>query len=233
MKIMLVDDEPNIRSLVKVVIEEAGFKFCEAEDGKQALSVFESERPDLLILDIMMPKLSGFDVCEQIRKVNRDIPVILLSAKDDIVDKQSGYRAGADDYMTKPFVEEELILHIGALLRRRMNRDDATDSWWSNRVQTVGDFSFDFRKCEVSVKGKKAGLTLKEFQILALLARYAEEVLTHEEIIRRLWGEEYTPETISIAVYIRRIREKIEEYPSKPVYLQTIWRVGYRLCPEG
>lgn len=233
MKIMLADDEPNIRSLVRVVVEEEGFEFCEASDGKSALLVFEKEHPDLIILDIMMPRMSGFDVCERIRETNPDVPVIFLSAKDDIVDKQSGYKVGADDYMTKPFVEEELMLHIGALLRRRSSRDDSIDSWWSNQVRAVGDFAFDFRKYEVLVRGEKANLTLREFQILALLARYAGEVLTHDEIINQLWGEEYNPDTISIAVYIRRIREKIEKNPSKPRYLQTVWRVGYRLSPEA
>lgn len=233
MKIMLADDEPSIRTLVRVVVEEEGFEFCEAQDGKSALQVFEKEHPDLVILDIMMPRMSGFDVCERIRTINPDVPVIFLSAKDDIVDKQSGYKVGADDYMTKPFVEEELMLHIGALLRRRLSRDDSVDSWWSNQVRVVGDFAFDFRKYEVSVRGEKANLTLKEFQVLALLARYAGEVLTHDEIINQLWGEEYNPDTISIAVYIRRIREKIEKDPSKPRYLQTVWRVGYRLSPEA
>ncbi|MGV8083911.1 MAG: response regulator transcription factor [Coriobacteriia bacterium] len=226
MKILLADDETAIRELLGLIIRESGYQCCEASNGAEAIEVFDREHPDLVILDVMMPKMNGFEVCEYIRSVNPDIPVLFLSAKGDIVDKKSGFRAGCDDYVTKPFNEEEIVLRIEALLRRcRQSR--SKPEWDGGQIANVGDFEFDQQRNKLAIKGKDVALTPKEFQILALLASNEHEVYSKEELIEFIWGKEYVQESVSIPVYVRRIREKIEEDSSKPQHLCTVWGVGY------
>lgn len=224
MKIMLADDEENIRVLVEHIITEDDYDFCYAADGAEALEVFEKEEPDLLILDVMMPKLNGFEVCAKLREAGYTIPIIILSAKGDIVDKSVGFKAGADDYLVKPFSSVELSLRIEALLRRR-DFGASTDKKESLRE---GDLEIFFNRYEVRKKGQKVDLTPKEFQILAKMASHPGEIFTREQLFSRIWGEDYIGELTSIAVFVRKIREKIEDEPSKPKYLQTVWGVGYK-----
>lgn len=226
-KIMLADDEQSLCDALEIILHDAGYDVCVARDGRQAVEVFRRELPDLAILDVMMPRLDGFEVCSEIRDLLPDTPVLMLSAKGDIVDKKIGFRAGADDYVVKPFNDEELLLRVEALLRRR-SRGDAAAPVLMRRVQ-IGDLAIDPRRCEVVVRGRVIGLTPKEFQILALMADNPGKVFTREDLIENIWGEEYETGSISIPVYVRRIREKIEDDPSNPMYLQTVWRFGYRL----
>jgi two-component system response regulator VicR len=176
----------------------------------------------------MMPKKNGFDVCADIRENDRDTPILLLSAKGDIVDKSIGFKAGADDYVTKPFVKEELLLRIEALLRRS-TKGDRSSPRGARAIARVGDLEIQFKRHLVLLKGKPVELTPKEFRILALMANRPGEVFTTREIVEHVWGEDYIGELTSVAVFVRKIREKIEEDPSKPCYLITVWRVGYRL----
>lgn len=224
MKIMLADDEQSMRTLVERVVLDAGYEFCSARDGQEALDVFEAEKPDLVILDVMMPKLDGFQVCKKMREQGILTPAIFLSAKGDIVDKGVGFSVGGDDYLVKPFSPQELSLRIEAHLRKHklvftQNRDDCIKA---------GDIEFDIKRHKVIVRGTVVDFTPKEFQILLLLASHPGEVFTREQLIEAVWGEEFIGETSSIAVFVRKIREKIEEDPSKPQLLQTVWRVGYR-----
>lgn len=226
-KVLLADDEPSLLDALEIILRDAGFDVICAKDGREAIRLFKMEAPDIVVLDVMMPHVNGFEACEAIRRVNPDVPVLMLSAKGDIVDKKSGFRAGADDYVTKPFNDEEILLRLEALLRRLRLRSSEGPKLMEK--VTIGGLVIDPRRHEVSVDGCVVGLTPKEFQILALMADHPGQVFSNEELIESIWGKEYEDEAISIPVYVRRIRKKIEKDPSEPEYLQTVWRVGYKL----
>lgn len=225
-KVMLADDEASMRLLIGRIVVDGGYEFCCAEDGEEALAVFAREQPDLVILDVMMPKLDGFEVCRALREQGALVPVIFLTAKGEISDMASGFTVGGDDYMAKPFDPRELSLRIEAQLKRfeRLVPHQRQEG----DTYTVGEFEFEPTTMRVALNGKRIDLTPKEFRILYLLASHPGEVFTREQLIEAVWGEEFVGETSSLPVFIRRIREKIEEDPSHPVYLQTAWRSGYR-----
>ena len=228
MKIMLADDEESIRIVVEHIVTEDNYEFCYASDGLEALAVFEQEMPDLVILDVMMPKLNGFDVCAEIRKKDNKVPIIILSAKGDIVDKSVGFKAGADDYLVKPFSSLELSLRIEALLRRRGHQNSNGSEVEKKDMVKYGDLEIYFNRYKAKLRGKTVDLTPKEFKILAYMASHPGEVFTREQLLSYVWGEDYVGELTNIAVFIRKIREKIEDEPSKPKYLQTVWGIGYK-----
>ena len=194
-KVMLIDDDCGVHTLIKRILEDAGYSYCGAYGGEEGLEMLSTEHPDLLLLDVMMPGMNGFDVCKSIREKGRRIPVVFLSAKGDIVDKSIGFKAGGDDYVVKPFSSEELLLRIEAHLR-----------------------------------GKKIDLTAKEFEILALLASNPGQAFTRGQIYEHIWGRDSNVDESSITVFMRKIREKIEDNPSQPKYLLTVWRVGYKFA---
>lgn len=230
LKVMAVDDEASIRNLVRAVCEDSGYECVLCEGGEAALEVFQREWPDVVILDVMMPRIDGFEVCRRIREIDENVPVLFLSARDDIIDKRIGFSFGGDDYMVKPFNEEELILRIDALVRRsrRAQRaDDEVESAAPAERFTLGEFTFDALRHEVLRGDEAIALTPKEFQLLYHLASHPGAVMGKDELIETLWGEEYVDGAISIAVYVRKIREKIEDNPAKPVFLKTVWGVGY------
>ncbi|MCL1847824.1 MAG: response regulator transcription factor [Coriobacteriia bacterium] len=222
MKVLLVDDEENMRILIERIVINDGYDFCFASDGEEALEVYEREAPDLVILDVMMPKLNGFEVCQRLRQNSETVPIIFLSAKGDIADIGAGFGVGGDDYLVKPFMHQELSLRIRARLQQHNRAATRKDSLEEYGVK------FEPNKNRVEVQGRQIDLTPKEFQILYLLARDPGEVFTREQIIEEIWGDEFMGETTSIAVFVRKIREKIEEDPAHPRYLQTVWRMGYR-----
>lgn len=228
MKIMLADDEESIRVLVEHIVTEDGYDFCYAADGYEALTVFEEEQPDLLILDVMMPKLNGFDVCTKLREQGVTTPIIILSAKGDIVDKSVGFRAGANDYLVKPFSSMELSLRIEALLRWKNPKTNYVVGLEPKDTYKIGDLEICFKRFEVRKRGKIVDLTPKEYKIVSYMASHPGEVFSRERLIDHVWGENYVGESTSIAVFIRKIREKIEDEPSKPKYLQTVWGMGYK-----
>ncbi len=235
-KVMLIDDDPSIHESLRAVVEEAGYGFCGALSGREGLRLLDNERPDLLLLDVMMPGLNGFDVCRQLREEGRRIPVIFLTAKNDIVDKSTGFKAGADDYVTKPFIADELLLRIEAHVRR--HRDDMEHARAEGIAPArrepcqVGELEVLFDRYEVRLRGEVVPLTAKEFEILALLAESPGEVFTRRRIYEHLWGPTAEVDENSITVFMRKIREKIEDNPSEPRYLLTVWRVGYKLAAE-
>jgi two-component system response regulator VicR len=225
---MFVDDEPGMRNLIERILDDSGYQYCFACDGIEALSVFDVEQPDLMILDVMLPKLDGFQVCRRLREKGVIIPVIFLTVKSDIVDKSSGFNVGGDDYLVKPFVPEELTLRIEAHLKRNerilpKNRPDFI---------RAREFKMDLNRHELLIRGEKVELTPKEFQILLLLASHPGEVFTKEQITKDIWGNDFIGETSSLPVFVRKIREKIEVDPAHPDYLQTVWRIGYRFCAD-
>lgn len=224
MKIMLADDEESIATLIGRIMLKEGYEFCHASDGEEALEMFDREHPDLLLLDVMMPAMNGFDVCMRLRKNGATQPIMFLTAKGDIVDKSVGFRVGGDDYLVKPFLPEELVLRIEALLRRATSAPAAA----SPELVRYDGVEIDMRRRRVCVEGRSVDLTPKEFNILALLAARPGEVFTREQLAEEVWGADYLGDSSGITVFIRKIREKIEKDPSAPRYVQTVWRVGYR-----
>lgn len=236
MKILIADDERDICEAVAKIVERSGHSCYVVHDGLLALEAFEREQPDLVILDVMMPEINGFDLCRSIREADARVPILMLSAKSDIVDKSVGFAAGCDDYLPKPFNSQELSMRIEALLRRvRLSQADAAGELPRRRraVVLLGDMEVRLKRNEVLVHGRYVNLTPKEFQIIAFLANHVGEVFSAQEIVDAVWGEAYMPESSSIAVFVRKIRSKIEDDPSKPRYLQTVWREGYRLGDES
>lgn len=230
MKILLIDDDTSIQSLLERVLTAEGYEFVGALSGTEGLALLETEKPDLLLLDIMLPGTNGFDLCSRIREEGRRIPIIMLSAKGDIVDKSIGFKAGCDDYVVKPFNSDELLLRIEANIRR--HKEDLQFIKPVNKGGSVktGDLEIFFDHYEAQLKGEKLNLTSKEFEILALLATHPGKVFTRAQIYENIWGTASDITEDSITVFIRRIREKIEVNPSEPVYLLTVWRVGYKFA---
>ena len=224
MRVMVVDDEPGIRLLVGTVVREAGHECLEAAGGHEALALFGRERPDLVVLDVMMPKMDGYEVCRRIREVDANVPVLFLSARGDIVDKRMGFTTGGDDYLVKPFDEEELVMRVEALARRA-GRTGA-DARARKRLE-AGGIVLDLLRHQVTKDGTAVALTPKEFQLLYELAAHPGQVMGKDELIERVWGPEYLDEGINIAMYVKNLRKKIEDDPAEPVYLRTVWGVGY------
>ena len=229
-KIMLVDDDESMRLLIEQIVRRDGYDFCCADCGEEGLSMLRSERPDFLILDVMLPDTNGFEICQTIRAEGRKVPIMFLTAKGDIVDKSIGFKAGGDDYVVKPFSPDELLLRIEAHLRR--HKDDLAFAKAVNREgsSTTGDLEVFFNQYEARLHGRKVDLTAKEFEILALLAANPGQVFTRQQIFAHIWGEDSEVDESSITVFMRKIREKIEENPSQPKYLLTVWRVGYKFA---
>lgn len=225
-KILVADDEPSVLKVVKYYAEKNGYRVDTASDGESALRLFQDATPDLVVLDIMMPGLNGFEVCEAIREVDTRVPVIFLTAKGDLVDKGMGFKLGADDYVTKPFEPEELIMRIGTCLRRR----DAFPAERKNSgVIDLGDLSVDLSSKTVVVRGAEVSLTAKEFDLLAFLAQHPTEAISRVRLLQGVWGEDYIGDSGVVAVVVRKVREKVEENPAKPHHLLTEWGYGYRL----
>ncbi len=227
MKIYCVDDEPAIRKLVEKIVKDAGYDFVSAEDGMEAVLNFDEVNPDLLILDVMMPRMNGFQVCELLRTRGVNIPIIFLSAKGEISDKEEGYDLGADDYIAKPFSPRELLLHINARLRQEQRRS----SHAANLV-VQGEFEIDMLSHQVKKNGVSLNLTPNEFSVMSLLACNAGEVFTREQLIEHVWGVNYYGEPSAVAVLVRRLREKVEDNASEPKYIQTVWHLGYKFVIE-
>ena len=229
-KVMLIDDDAGMRLLMEQLFKSAGYAFCAASGGEEGIAMLSQEKPDLLLLDVMMPGLDGYEVCRRIRAEGRRVPVVFLTAKGDIVDKKTGYGAGGDDYVVKPFNNEELLLRVDALIRRR--RDDLADRKPIDRSGTskIGDLEISCAAYEARLRGEVVDLTAKEFEIVALLASNPGQVFTREQIFQHLWGEDGQPDPNSITVFVHKIREKIEDNPAKPKYLLTVWRVGYKFA---
>ena len=230
MKVLVADDDRSLRHALAAILERASYQVVCAEDGECALRLFNEERPDAVILDIMMPKLDGFQVCERIRQRDASTPILALSAKGDFVDKRLGFSFGVNEYLTKPFSESELLMRLKNILvvSQALPRAPLADAS-SIRSLFDDDLRIDLHRCEVRVRGTVVSLTIKEFQILTLLSGQPGKVFSREEIARQVWGSEYDPQTVGVPVHIRHIREKIEPDPSNPRFLQTAWRFGYRL----
>lgn len=234
-KIMLIDDDESMRLLIGQIVRREGYDFCCADCGEAGLAMLRSERPDFLILDVMLPDTNGFEICQIIRAEGRKVPIMFLTAKGDIVDKSVGFKAGADDYLVKPFQPEELVLRLQAHLRRRRRESDVSPDAGAVAIRRagsykVGDLEVLFGKYEVRLRGESVQLSSREFELLELLASDPGSVFTRDQILEHVWGDKNSADPNSITVFVRKIREKIESDSSKPIYLMTVWRVGYKLA---
>lgn len=223
-KILIVDDEEHILELLKFNLENAGYKVTTSTNGIDALKKVKNDLPNLVLLDLMLPGLDGYDVCKEIRKDPnaQNIPIIMTTAKSEELDKILGFELGADDYITKPFSIRELLARVKAVLRR-INTTPT-----SERAFSFSNISVDFNKHEVVKDGEKVDLTLKEFELLEILIKNRGRVLTRETLLDKIWGYEYIGETRTVDVHIRHLRKKIEIDDKNPKLIETIRGIGYR-----
>jgi len=226
--ILVVDDETHIMELIRFNLHKEGFQVSEAGDGYAALKIAETAQPDLIILDIMLPGMDGLEVCRQLRKndATAGIPIIMLTAKTDELDKVLGLEIGADDYMTKPFSPRELIARVKARLRKFTTKVSVEKDRKNEIV--LGHITIKPEKFEVWVNGKKQEFTLKEYELLKLMASNQGKVFTREFLLDQIWGFDYSHDTRTVDVHIRHLRLKIEPDPSNPVYIETIRGIGYK-----
>jgi two-component system response regulator RegX3 len=223
-KILVVEDEASFSEALEFLLGKEGFSVVTADTGAEALKKFDQGGIDLVLLDLMIPEVSGTEVCRQIRTKSR-VPIIMLTAKDSEVDKVVGLEIGADDYVTKPYSSRELVARIRAVLRR--NSGDAIDS--ESGLMTVGPVRMDVDRHQVAVNGNPVSLPLKEFELLEFLMRNAGRVLTRMQLIDRVWGSDYVGDTKTLDVHIKRLRAKIETDPANPTLIQTVRGLGYKM----
>ncbi len=228
-KILIVDDEKPISDIIKFNLTKEGYETVSAFDGREAITKFEEEDPDLIILDLMLPELDGLEVAKEVRKTSH-IPIIMLSAKDSEFDKVIGLEIGADDYVTKPFSNRELLARVKAHLRRTENIETAVaeeNASASNSEITIGDLKILPDAFVAQKRGEDIELTHREFELLHHLATHMGQVMTREYLLETVWGYDYFGDVRTVDVTIRRLREKIEDTPSRPEYILTRRGVGY------
>jgi two-component system, OmpR family, response regulator ResD len=222
-KILVVDDEPNIREVVGLYLRREGHEVVSAANGEEALEAFGREEPDLVVLDLMLPKLSGLDVCRRMR-AERRVPLIMLTARGEEEERIVGLSLGADDYVVKPFSPRELTARVAAVLRRVEESSEPAD----RKVLSFEGLRIDPNTREVLVDGEPATLTAREFDLLYHLASAPGRVYTRDQLMETVWGYAFSADTSTVTVHVRRLREKVEPDPATPRYLQTIWGVGYK-----
>jgi len=226
-RVLVVDDEPKILRFIKANLQASDFEVITAETGAQGLEEFARHNPDLVLLDVMLPDISGFEVCGQIREMS-DVPIMMVTAKGDPHDAVAGLDAGADDYIAKPFDVQELLARVRAVLRRgAVNRD----TFAVNPVITCGTLRIDSIQHRVEVGGQEVRLTPTEFRLLGILAAHPGKVLTHEFLLTSVWGNEYRDDTHYLRVCIGRVRQKLKQAGEDHEYIVTVPTVGYRMTP--
>lgn len=221
-KILLVEDEASFSDALSYVLGKEGFEVVLADTGDGAIAAFDKGGADLVLLDLMLPGLSGTEVCRQLRSRSA-VPIIMLTAKDTEVDKVVGLELGADDYVTKPYSKAELVARIRAVLRRQSDNTESDQS-----VITAGPVRIDIERHQVNINDDLISLPLKEFELLEFLVRNSGRVLTRAQLIDRVWGSDYFGDTKTLDVHVKRLRAKIESDPANPVYIQTIRGLGYK-----
>jgi two-component system response regulator RegX3 len=224
-KILIVEDETSFSEAISFLLGKEGFESEIAENGRVALELFKKNHYDLILLDLMIPEVSGIDVCRAIRTTS-PVPIIMLTAKDSEVDKVVGLELGADDYVTKPYSSRELVARIKAVMRRGTPDDSAASS--NSSIQAAGRIRMDIERHQVTVNEILINLPLKEFELLEFLMRNSGRVLTRGQLIDRVWGGDYYGDTKTLDVHIKRLRSKIEDDPANPLLIQTIRGLGYK-----
>jgi two-component system response regulator RegX3 len=221
-RVLVVEDEESFADALSYLLRREGFEVVAATNGPDALAAFDRDGADIVLLDLMLPGLSGTEVCRQLRQ-RSSVPVIMLTAKDDEVDKVIGLELGADDYVTKPYGSRELIARIRAVLRRRAEPEELVPP-----TLEAGPVRMDVERHVVTVRGEQVALPLKEFDLLELLLRNAGRVLTRGQLIDRVWGADYVGDTKTLDVHVKRLRAKLEQNPAEPVHLVTVRGLGYK-----
>lgn len=224
--VLVVDDEPAFREGLRQALKQEGFVVHLAADGEEALEVYRAHRPDLVLLDVMLPRMSGIDVCREIR-ASDDTPVIMVSARNEEIDAVVALEVGADDYVTKPYRVRELVARMRTVLRRSGGAGGRSES--ESAVVAVGDLVLDRERHEVTLGGEPVQLPLKEFQLLALLMENQGLVVTRQTLIDKVWGYDYVGDTKTLDVHIKRLRAKVEPSPDEPERIVTIRGLGYKL----
>ncbi|EKN65069.1 alkaline phosphatase synthesis transcriptional regulatory protein PhoP [Neobacillus bataviensis LMG 21833] len=234
-KILVVDDEQSIVTLLQYNLEQAGFEVLTAMDGMEGKQLAETDAPDIIVLDLMLPSLDGMEVCKQLRQKNIMTPILMLTAKDDELDKILGLELGADDYMVKPFSPREVIARVKAILRRtQVQTETAEENDTTGGQIQIGKLTIFPEKYEAFFKENHLELTLKEFELLLYLAQNKGRVLTRDQLLSAVWNYDFAGDTRIVDVHISHLREKIEEETKKPVYIKTIRGLGYKLEePKG
>lgn len=247
-RIVIADDEQNITDVCRRYLEREGYEVWAAADGEEALALWERHEPDLLVLDLMMPKMDGLEVCDAVRQ-KADTPIIMLTARGEENDRLLGLTMGADDYVTKPFSPRELVLRVRNILRRTgagtaaNSRQLEAGEMSGREEQAVSGrpmpaLSFDGltifpEERRVVVQGRDVELTAKEFDLLQLLAAYPGKVFSRNQLLNALWDMAYEGDTTTVTVHVRRLREKVEPNPSEPTWIKTVWGIGYKLDGKG
>ena len=226
--ILVVEDNKDLLNLLKINLSDQGYSVYTAENGIAALDMYHTHKPDLIVLDVMLPKMDGFDVCKKIRSEDRSIPILMLTAKAEEVDKVLGLELGADDYMTKPFSIREFLARVKAMFRRAdlsLEEDKEGDD-----ILEFDELIVDTAKRKVTLRGETIDLTSKEYDLLLLFFRNPGKAYSREELLNTVWGYSYDGHSHTVNSHINRLRSKIEEDPSEPHYIRTVWGVGYRFA---
>jgi two-component system, OmpR family, alkaline phosphatase synthesis response regulator PhoP len=226
-RVLVVEDEKSIRTLVEYTLTQAGFQVFTADNGLDVSRLVQDKQPHIMILDLMIPGINGMEVCQRLRREGVTTPVIMLTARDEEVDRILGLEMGADDYVTKPFSPRELLARVRAVLRRTGNEAIQTQS--PSGTFHIGDIFIDVNKYEVSVAGLQVELTAREFELLVYLARHLDHVLHRNQLLEHVWGYEFSGDTRIVDVHISHLREKLEKDAKVPDYIKTVRGVGYKL----
>lgn len=224
--VLVVEDEESFIEALDIGLVREGFRVQVARDGVEALDLFDATKPDLVLLDVMLPRISGIDVCRELRKRSR-VPIIMVTAKGSEIDTVVGLEVGADDYVTKPYRIRELVARMRAVMRRTEHREDDL----SRDAMVAGDVALDPEKHEVRIRGELTALPLKEFELLHVLLANAGRVMTRDQLIDRVWGSDYVGDTKTLDVHVKRLRAKVETDPSAPQRIVTIRGLGYKFEP--
>lgn len=228
-KILVVEDEESINTLLQFNLEQAGFEVLTAMDGIKGLELAKSENPDLIVLDLMLPGMDGLDVCKELRSSQKMIPILMLTAKDDEFDKVLGLELGADDYLTKPFSPREVVARVKAILRRSQITTNVTSTEDSSDALEIGDLKVYPENYEAYFQERALELTPKEFELLVYLVKNKGRVLSREQLLSAIWNYDFVGDTRIVDVHISHLRDKIEQNTRKPIYIKTIRGLGYKL----
>lgn len=227
LKVLIADDDPNVSEIIRLYFDQLNIELLEARDGEQAVQLTETEAPDVVILDIMMPKMDGYEACRHIRQ-KTDVPIIMLTAKGEEFDRVLGLELGADDYVTKPFSPREIVARIKAILRRMPQAGAKEQSGDAHIPQTLraGEITVHVDRREVVVKGERIPFRPKEFDLLTYFIQHPEVVLTREQLLKQVWGYDYFGDIRTVDVHVKKIRQKLQAFGIE--YIHTVWGVGYR-----
>jgi len=231
--ILVIEDDSEIAELVKINLEDNGFKVDCVGNGNEGYKRIQSASYDLIILDLMLPGMDGLEICKRFRKEDTTTPLLMLTAKSEEFDKVLGLELGADDYLTKPFSIRELIARVKALLRRSKQATIEQESVEHTGTITIGNLTIDPEKHKVTMNDEKVDLTAKEFDLLYLFAQHPGRTFSRQELLNTIWGYQFNGYEHTVNTHINRLRSKIEEDPSNPTYLKTVWGVGYRFVEKG